>query len=439
MRRTITLAVLACAIVVGGIAATPAPAAPTLDSLRLPNTIAAQQGHARFLVGVRLSESARLTVQIIDPRKDNATVQTTIDNAARPEGRSYLRIEAVDNQGFQLVPGPYILRIQGLGSNGEVGNQLQRGFRLRLNPPAGRFDAYTVPLWRVFRSQQRIPARVRGQFIAVVGPRGPVAQAGMRRGDVVTHIGGVAVDTPGSFATALRKMPAEKAVPVTYVRNGRSVDTQVTAKADWEPAPNYAASLTVATRREPRSLALAFARAKEHLDAERVSQARALYTAWPVGWRRSAPGQYLDAEMLAAAERWRPALGAYNRALVREKNVASIQLGRGIALLELGNPRRAIGALAAAERTDARDAEVAGYQAYAFLRARLTERAVAAGQRAVRLDQFFADGFIPLGIALLETDQRSPGVQMLRRGLILLDDADRAARLIVAYLNPTDP
>jgi len=30
-------------------------------------------------------------------------------------------------------------------------------------------------------------------------------------------------------------------------------------------------------------------------------------------------------------------------------------------------------------------------------------------------------------------------VQALRRGLILLEDADRANRLITTYLNPTDP
>lgn len=438
MRCTISRAVLACSLVAGGVLAGQATAAPTLDSLRLPTTVTAQQGHARFLVGVRLSEPARLTAQLINPRNDS-TVQTLVDASARPAGRQYLRIEAVDNRGFQLAPGPYILRLQAISESGDSGNLLQRGFRLRLNPPHGRFDAYAVPLFRVFRSQEAIPRAVEGQFIASVAPRGQAVAAGLRRGDVVTRIGDREVDTPGAYATALRAMPADTPVPVTYVRNGQVRQTEVTAKPDWEPARPFGPSLAVATRRAPRSLALAFARVRDHLDADRVAQAQALLDGWPAGWRASAPGQYLAGEIAAAAERWLPALGAYNRAAKRDPSVARIHLGRGIATLQMGQARRAIGYLAVAERRDAKDAEVAGYQAYAFLRASLTPRAVTAGQRAVRLDRYFADGYIPLGIAHLDQGDRAPGLQALRRGLILLEDADRAARLISAYLNPADP
>lgn len=438
MRCSTSRAVLACAFAVAGFTATQASAAPSLDSLRLPSTITAEQGHARFLVGVRLSESARLTVQLINP-KDDTTVQTTIDASARPEGRQYLRIDAVDNRGFQLAPGPYIVRIQALSDSGEVGNMLQRGFRLRLNPPRGYFDAFTVPLWKIVRSQESIPRAVRGQYVAVVGPRGPVATAGIRRGDVITQIGDRVVDTPGAYATALRAMRANRPVMVTYVRDGEVRKGRVTPKPDWEPAPNYAASLTVATRRAPRSMALAFARVREHLESDRVEEAQEMLADWPRPWRRTAPGEYLQGEIHAASERWLPALGAYNRAAKGDSSVARVHLGRGIAVLQLGKARRAVGYLAVAERRDAKDAEVAGYQAYAFLRAQLTPRAVAAGQRAVRLDQYFADGYIPLGIALLDRDQRAPGVKALRRGLILLEDRDRASRLISAYLNPTDP
>lgn len=438
MRRTLIPAALACAVAVTGLTATQAAAEPNLESLRLPKTITAQQGHARFLVGARLSEPARLAIRLIDP-KDDSTVQTLVDESPRPEGRQYVRIEAVDDRGFQLPAGPYIVRMQALSASGEVGNMLQRGFRLRLSAPHGRFDAYTVPLWRIFRSQEAIPRAIEGQYVAVVGPGGAVADAGIRRGDVITRIGAREVDTPGAYATALRAINAERPVPVTYVRDGEVVETEVTTEPDWQAAPDYGASLRVATRREPRSMALAFARVREHLDGDRIAQADAVLDDWSAGWRRSAPGQYLRGEILAAAERWLPALGAYNRAAKGEKRVARIHLGRAIALIEHGKPRRAVGMLALGERIDPKDAEIAGYQGYAFLRARLPERAVAAGQRAVRLDKYFADGYIPFGVALLDQDRRAPGVKALRRGLILLEDQARAARLISAYLNPTDP
>jgi membrane-associated protease RseP (regulator of RpoE activity) len=282
MRRMIFRTALALAVVVGGFTAASAMSAPTLDSLRLPKQISAQQGHARFLVGVRLSEPARLTVQVVKA-KDQTVVQTFTDANARPAGRAYMRVEAVDNLGYQLPADAYRVRIQPIGAGGEVGSMVEGSFRLRLNPPHGRFDAYAVPLWKVARSQNRLGARIRGQYVAVVGARGAVARAGIRRGDVITHIGGTAVDTPGAYQTALRAMPAEKAVPVIYVRRGQTVTTEVTPRPDWEAAPNYAASLAVATRREPRSLVLAFARVNEHLDNGKVAEARALMRAWPRG------------------------------------------------------------------------------------------------------------------------------------------------------------
>lgn len=429
---------LALAVAVGGFAAASAVSAPTLDSLRLPKKISAQQGHARFLVGVRLSEPAKLTVQVVNA-KDQTVVQTFTDAKARPAGRAYMRIEGVDNLGYQLPAAAYRLRIQAIADSGEVGTMLEGSFRLSLNPPHGRFDAYAVPLWKVFRSQNRIGARVRGQFVAVVGPRGAVAQAGLRRGDVITHIGGTPVDTPGAYATALRAMPAEKPVAVTYIRRGQTVETEVTARPDWEAAPDYGASLAVATRREPKSLALAFARVLEHLDNDEVDEARAALRAWPRAWRQSAPGQYLDGELLAAGDRWKQALGAYNRARKKDATIAAVELGRAIAVIEMGNPRRAIGVLKAAERADSKDAEIAGYQAYAYLRAERGDLAVPAAQRGVALDRYYADAYLPLGIALLGLEQRAPGVKALRRGLILLEDAERANRLIATYLNPTDP
>jgi hypothetical protein len=46
---------------------------------------------------------------------------------------------------------------------------------------------------------------------------------------------------------------------------------------------------------------------------------------------------------------------------------------------------------------------------------------------------------LPLGIALLGSSERSGGVKALRRGLILLEEPERADRLIAQHLVRADP
>jgi hypothetical protein len=65
--------------------------------------------------------------------------------------------------------------------------------------------------------------------------------------------------------------------------------------------------------------------------------------------------------------------------------------------------------------------------------------AVAAGQTAVALDPRYADAFLPLGIALITGGDKPNGVKALRRGLVLLEEPDRADRLIRTHLNRADP
>ena len=55
------------------------------------------------------------------------------------------------------------------------------------------------------------------------------------------------------------------------------------------------------------------------------------------------------------------------------------------------------------------------------------------------LDPRYADAFLPYGISLLASGDRANGVVALRRGLLLLEEPDRANRLIVQHLDPTDP
>jgi PDZ domain len=417
-----------------------APTAPTeppaLESLRLPRVVSAQQGHARFLVGVRVSTAAKLTVQIIRPR-DGKIVRTATDAAERRAGRVYLRIEGVDDSGFQLLQGPYRLRIQATGDDGRTSRPLEARFRLRLTPPRGLFDAYTVPLLPTFRRQAGTDAP--GQLVAVVGPKGTVAAAGIRRGDVITAIDGRSVATTGGWSAAMRALAANKPASVDLVRRGKAMSVQVTPKPDWDKAPDYATSLTVAVRRAPSDMAYSFAQARQLIDSGKLVDAQALIDGWRSSWRESAAGQLAQGDLLAKQVRWKQALGAYNRARARDATLAAAELGRGVALSKLGRDRPSLVAFTAAARLDPADAAAAGFRAYALLQEDRVPEAVAAGQTAVGLDPRYADAFLPLGIALLAAGDKTNGVKALRRGLVLLEEPDRADRLIRAHLQRADP
>jgi thioredoxin-like negative regulator of GroEL len=409
---------------------------PALDSLRLPNVISAQQGHARFLVGVRLATPSKLMVQIVAGR-DGKIVQTVTDAKPRQAGRAYFRVEGVDSSGFQLVPGAYTLRIQATDAQGRTSPVLQRAFKLKLTAPRGLFDAYTVPLWRAFRRQAGTTGP--GQLVAVVAPKGVAATAGIRRGDVITKIAGKAVGTPGAFAVALRALPAQKAVPIELIRGGQPLAVTMEPKPDWEPVADYAKVLNVAVARDPKSIALADARARQLVDAGKIAPAQALIDAWPASWRASAPGQLLLGDLLSKQSKWKPALGAYNRARVKDPTMGAAEFGRGLALSGLGKNAPSTAAFAAAAADDPGDPAAQGFLAYALLRANRTPEAVAAAQAAVKLDPRYADGFLPLGIALLGSNDRAGGVKALRRGLILLEEPERADQLIAQHLVRADP
>lgn len=429
-------AAAAAALAAAAMAAGPAAAAPTLDSLRLPRMVQGQQGHARMLVGVRLSQPASLTAQVI--RADSgAVVRTATDASPRRAGRAYLLLDAVDGAGFQLPAGVYRLRIQATDAEGAVSAALQGAFTLRLTPPRGRLDAYTIPVWRAFRRSAGTAAP--GHLVVAVTPRGAAAAAGIRRGDVIRAIGGTDVRSAGALAAAQRNLPARTGVRVDLVRRGSPVTVTLRPRPDWERAPDYGPALRWVTRREPRVFAYAAAQARQLIESGEADQAAAAIARWPAGWRASAPGQLLTGDIRADAGRWRPALGAYSRARARDRRMGAAEIGRGTALAELDRRRAAIAAYRAAAAIDPADPVAHGFLAYALLRdGRPAEAAAAAGE-AVRLDKRYAEGFLPLGIALLGQGNRADGVKALRRGLLLLEDSERAARLIRTHLEPADP
>jgi hypothetical protein len=408
---------------------------PKLESLRLPAVISAQQGHARFLVGVRLSSAGKLTTQLISAR-DDKVVQTTTDATARPAGRAYVRIEAVDNRGFQLLQGAYRLRMQYTDAQDRVSPAMEGAFRLRLTPPRGLLDIYTVPLWRAFRRQAGVSTP--GQLVTVVAPKGTAAAAGIRRGDVITAIDDHRVGTPGALAAALRGLPAEQDVQVELVRGRTPRTVTIQPPPDWDSVADYAPALRVAVRREPKVFAYRVAQVRQLLDAGKAKVAAELVADWQRSWRKSAPGELFQADLLAAAGRWKPALGAYSRARKADPTMSAAEFGRGIALSELGRTAQSAVAFAAAARLDPDDPAAAGFHAYALLRVDRVADAVASAQRAVSLDTRYPDAFLPLGIALLSSGDKPGGVKALRRGLILLEETDRVPAML-RRLDRADP
>jgi putative serine protease PepD len=67
-----------------------------------------------------------------------------------------------------------------------------------------------------------------GVQITSVQPGGPAASAGLRAGDVIIEVNGEpATSTDQMLALTITMKPGEK-VPITYVRNGQAIDTEVT-------------------------------------------------------------------------------------------------------------------------------------------------------------------------------------------------------------------
>jgi tetratricopeptide (TPR) repeat protein len=294
-----------------------------------------------------------------------------------------------------------------------------------------------VPQLKPFRREVR--TRARGQLVAAVAPGGVLVAAGVRRGDLITAVDGSSAASPGAFAAIQRRLPAEQNVTLTLRRGGRSFQAVVKLRPDWTQLPDYGKSLTVITRRSPTTFSAAYARARQLIDANRPAEAAALIRTWPRSWRTSSVGELIAGDLGVAIGKWKAALGSYNRARFLDPALALAEFGRGTALAELGKNRASVNAFQAAVRLDPVDPAAYAFQAYALLRADRLAEAVVAAREAVKLDPNYAEGQLALGIAMIQSGAVPAGRTTLRKGLILLDDAGRAARLIVQSLNPTDP
>jgi S1-C subfamily serine protease len=66
-----------------------------------------------------------------------------------------------------------------------------------------------------------------GAYVGQVRPGSPAERAGLRLGDVITGLGGEAVQGATHLHRLLQDMPKGSPVPMTYVRDGQELQTVV--------------------------------------------------------------------------------------------------------------------------------------------------------------------------------------------------------------------
>ena len=86
--------------------------------------------------------------------------------------------------------------------------------------------------------------RPTGALVADVMERSPAADAGVKRGDVVTAVDGQTVDDPESFGYRLATKPLGGTAAITYLRGGKSATVQVKLVAAPETPPREALKVT---------------------------------------------------------------------------------------------------------------------------------------------------------------------------------------------------
>jgi S1-C subfamily serine protease len=67
-----------------------------------------------------------------------------------------------------------------------------------------------------------------GAYVTSISSNSPASQAGIHTGDIVTSIGGVALDATHSFINTLFMYKPGDQVTVQFMRNGKSQQVQMT-------------------------------------------------------------------------------------------------------------------------------------------------------------------------------------------------------------------
>jgi Flp pilus assembly protein TadD len=406
---------------------------PKLSALRLRKVVTAQQGHARFMLGMKSAGPITVTARITSV-KTKKVVRTIRSAADHPGGAVWFLVQAVNDQGYQLTPGAYTVAVTGTDSRGRSAKRLTTRFTLRLSPPRGRLDGYTVPNLPAIARQLTIPPG--GQLVTALGARGALVNAGLRRGDVITTIRNLDVSTPGQWTAALKAIPADAPVPVTYRRGTEVRTATIQVPPDWNPAPDYAKTFTVLVKRNPKALGYLLASARNRIDAGKPDVAQSQFASWPPALQRTAIGQMLQGEVLLAKDDLKGALAAYNRSTKSDPTLAPALLGKGLVLSRLDRTDEAVPAFQAAVASDPGNAIAQAFLAYALITTKQYEPAIAAAAEATRLDPSYEDGPIAHGLALIAMGEKARGVALLKKGLLFMADQKRADTLIAENLEP---
>lgn len=419
---------------------TTAPAAattpPVLRNLKLATTVTARQGHARFLVGVRVSTAAKITVQVT-ALKGNQLVKTITSAATENPGRVYVMVEATNTQNYQLPAGRYRVTVQATDAQGRTAKPLERVITLKLTTPRGRLDGDLLPLWTPLARSLGLPAG-KGTLVGALAPRGDMVKAGLRRDDVITAIGGKPTLSSGQLAVALRALPASKPVTIDYRRGTDTASITITAPADWNAAPDLSSSYAVIVKRNPKQLAAAVQAALYQAKIGKPDVAQKMFAAFPASWKAMAPGQMVAAKIAERQKDAKKALGFYNRALQRDPRMSEAAFGRGLSFNTLGKDAYAAQAFQQAFQLDSGDPSAGAFQAFSLIRADKSAESLAPANSAAALDADYADGLIAQGIAQIRTGHAAKGVVALRQGLVLTDDGARSQQIIDEYLEPND-
>ena len=91
--------------------------------------------------------------------------------------------------------------------------------------PGPRLGASVADAASQAQKRPGIPAS--GAYVGQVRPGSPADQAGLRKGDVITSLGGQPVARAGDLHRLVRELPKGRDLSVTYVRHGQEEDTLV--------------------------------------------------------------------------------------------------------------------------------------------------------------------------------------------------------------------
>ncbi len=440
-RRTLTIAIAAGGLTVSGAAAaiTPAMAAtgptPVVSSIIVPRTVSAQQGHARFLVGARLSATARLVVRVT--RVSNHRVMKIVTTSGyHRAGRVFLLVQATDSQGYQLPATAYTVFVGATTPGGRNAAAHTLPLALTYTAPRGMLDWYTIPNTTFVRGNLGLHM-TGGQVVVGVHPGSALAAAGILRGDVIESINGLSTGSPGGFQRATRLLPAQTPVPIVLLRGITTLTKTVNAPPDWVAVSNLASPMSQAAA--TKRFAYGYAVATYDISVGKLLQAGRIIATWKGTNSTTSLAQMARAQLAVAQHRQSAALSFWIRAYRADNSQSLAAFGEGLAYDALGNDSSSAEAFAVAASRDPASAAAPAYAALALEQSHLPYLAAPFAKRAVAIDPTDANALSATGIAEIQTGQRAAGVGTLERGIVQTDDPTRAQLLISRFLEPALP